>query len=93
MYSATGFVPVAEYISSPLAFIINNQILTRTFSKRGKIAQISLIPKANKPETPADYRPISVLPIPSKAWSSELLLKFNELIKFVKNSCYLNAPE
>ena len=35
-YNITIFLikPVAEYISSPLAFIINNQILTRTFSKK-----------------------------------------------------------
>ena len=58
--------PMAEYISSPLAFIINNTILTRTFSKRWKISRIWLTPKFNKPETPADYRPISLLPILSK---------------------------
>ena len=42
---------VAECISSPLAFIINNQILTRTFSKKWKISRICPIPIVNKPET------------------------------------------
>ena len=47
--------PVAEYISLPLPFIINNQTLTRTFSKKWKISRTCPIPKVNKPETPADY--------------------------------------
>ena len=42
---------VAECISSPLAFVINNQILTRTFSKKWKISRICPIPIVNKPET------------------------------------------
>ena len=56
--------------TSTLAFIINNQILTRTFSKKWTIAQICPIPKVGKSETPADYRPISVLPILSKIYES-----------------------
>ena len=60
--------PVVEYISSPLAFIINNQILTRMFSKKWEISRICPIPKVNKAEIPADYRRISVLPILPKVY-------------------------
>ena len=58
--------PVAQYISSPLAFI--NQILTQTFSKKWKISRICPISKVNKPETPADYRLITISPILTKAY-------------------------
>ena len=65
--------PVAEYISSPRAFIINNQILTRSFPKKWKISRICPIPKVNKPETPVDYRPISILAILSKVYEKVIL--------------------
>ena len=70
--------PVAEYISSPLAFIINNQILTRTFSKKWKIFRLCPIPKVNELETTADYRPISVLPILSKVYERVILHQENK---------------
>ena len=59
--------PISEYISSPLAFVINNQILlARKFSKKWKANGICQISKVNKPETTADFRPISVLAVLSK---------------------------
>ena len=64
--------PVAEYHSSPLTFIINNQILTRTFSKNWKVSRICSVPKVNKPEKPADYRP-SVLFMLSKVYERIIL--------------------
>ena len=64
---------VAEYISSPVGFIINNQILTRTFTKKWKISRICPIPQVNKPETAANYRPISILPILSKVYEKVIL--------------------
>ena len=57
----------AEYISSPVAFIINNQVLTRTFSKMWKISRVSPIPRVNETETPADYRPIFFYPYCQKS--------------------------
>ena len=59
---------VAEYILSLPAFIINNQILTWMFSKTWNISSVCSIPKVNKPETPADYGPNSVLPILAKVY-------------------------
>ena len=60
--------PVAGYISSPLVLIMRNQILPPRFSKNYKMSQICPIPKVNKPEVPADYRPISVLIILSNVY-------------------------
>ena len=65
--------PVAEYISSTRAFIIINQVLTRTFFKKQKISRICPIPRVNKPERLTDYRPISILPILSKVYEKVLL--------------------
>ena len=65
--------PEVKYTSSTLAFIINNQILTQTFSKKWKISWICPISKVNKPKRAVDYRLISVLPILSKGYERVIL--------------------
>ena len=58
--------PKAEYIASPLTFVINNLIEESKFPDQWKIARISPIPTVNNPTELKDYRTISILPIPSK---------------------------
>ena len=60
--------PIAEYIVSPLTFIINNLIEESKFPDQWKIARISPIPKVTNPTELKDYRPISILPILSKVY-------------------------
>ena len=60
--------PIAEYIASPLTFIINNLIEESKFPDQWKIARISPIPKVTNPTELKDYRPISILPILSKVY-------------------------
>ena len=73
--------PVAEYIASPLTFIINNCIKTNTFPKQWKIAHISPIPKVKVPITTSDYRPISILPVLSKIFEKVVLHQVNSFIE------------
>ena len=47
--------PVAEYLESPLTFIINNFIVTSTFPGIWKIPHISPIPKIVNPSQLTDY--------------------------------------
>ena len=75
--------PVAEYVSCPPAFIINNQILTRTFSKKWKISPICPFLTVNKSETPVDYRPMSLLPILSKFYEKIILQQMTLYIEKV----------
>jgi len=73
--------PIAEYIASPLTFIINNYIKESKFPSEWKIARISPIPKIDKPIELKDYRPISILPILSKVYE-KLVLK--QLTKYIE---------
>ena len=65
--------PIAEYIASPLSFIINNLIEESKFPDQCKIPRISPIPKVNNPTELKDYRPISILPILSKVYEKQVL--------------------
>ena len=73
--------PVAEYLESPLTFIINNFIVTSTFPGIWKIARISPIPKILNPSQLKDYRPISILPILSKIYEKLVLQQMTEFIE------------
>ena len=73
--------PVAEYLESPLTFIINNFIVTSTFPGIWKIARISPIPKIVNPSQLKDYRPISILPILSKIYEKLVLQQMTEFIE------------
>ena len=65
--------PIAEYIDSPLTFIINNLIEESKFPDQWKIARISPIPKVTNPTELKDYLPISILPILSKVYEKQVL--------------------
>ena len=73
--------PIAEYIASPLTFIINNLIEESKFPDQWKIAHISPIPKVNNPTQLKDYRPISILPILSKAFEKQVLHQITDFIE------------
>ena len=73
--------PIAEYIASPLTFIINNLIEESKFPDQWKIARISPIPKVNNPTELKDYRPISILPILSKVYEKQVLHQITDFIE------------
>ena len=54
------------YISSVIAHIFNNCFKNGVFPSAFKFADIVPIPKVSKPSSPADFRPISILPVLSK---------------------------
>ena len=72
--------PVAEYLESPLTFIINNFIVTSTFPGIWKIARISPIPKFVNPSYLKNYRPISILLILCKICGKLVLQRMTEFI-------------
>ena len=71
--------PVAEYLESPLTFIINNFVVTPAFPGIWKIARISLILKVVNPSQLKHYRQISIQPILCKIYE---ILK--QMIKFIE---------
>ena len=77
--------PVAEYLESPLTFIINNFVVTPAFPGIWKTARISLIQKVVNPSQLKDYRPISILPILCKIYEKLVLKQMIECIE----KCYI----
>ena len=73
--------PIAEYIASPLTFIINNLIEESKFPDQWKIACISPTPKVTNPTELKDYRPISILPILSKVYEKQVLHQITDFIE------------
>ena len=73
--------PIAEYIDSPLTFIINNLIEESKFPDQWKIARISPIPKVTNPTELKDYLPISILPILSKVYEKQVLHQITDFIE------------
>ena len=73
--------PVAEYLESPLTFIINNFIVTSTFAGICKIACISPIPKIVNPCQLKNYQPTSILSILSKIYEKLVLQQMIEFIE------------
>ena len=73
--------PIAEYIASPLTFIINNLIGESKFPDQWKIARTIPVPKVNNPAEPKDYRPISILPILSKVHEKQVLHQITDFIE------------
>ena len=73
--------PVAEYLGLPLTFIINDFIVTSTFSGIWKIPHIRPIPKIVNPCQLKDYRPISILPKLSKIYERLVLQEMTEFIE------------
>ena len=73
--------PIAEYIASPLTFIINNLIEESKFPDQWKIARISPIPKVTNPAELKDYGQISILPILSKLYEKQVLHQATDFIE------------
>jgi len=69
-------------LASPLTNIINNCIDNLVFPDQWKVARICPIPKTDYPQTTADYRPISVLPVLSKVYEKVIL---QQMTKFIEN--------
>ena len=73
--------PIAEYIASPLTFIINNLIEESKFSDQWKIARISPIPKVTNATELKDYCPISILLILSEVYEKQVLHQITDFIE------------
>ena len=73
--------PVAEYIASPLTFIINNLIEESKFPDQWKIAHISPIPEVTKPTELKDYRPILIFRIQSNIYEKQVLHQVTDFIE------------
>ena len=73
--------PIAEYIASPLTFIINNLIEESKFPDQWKIARISPIPKVTDPTELKDYRPILILLILSEVYEKQVLHQITDFIE------------
>ena len=65
---------VGDFLTGPLAHIINVCSSNSQFPRIWKTARISPDPKVDNPKQNADYRPVSILPVLSKV-SERLVLK------------------
>jgi len=72
---------VKDSLASPLTNIINICIDNLVFPDQWKVARICPIPKTDHPQTTADYRPISVLPVLSKVYENVILQQMNRFIE------------
>ena len=52
---------IFPFISAPLTHILNHSFTTSCFPNDWKIAEVLPIPKITRPQSPSDFRPISVL--------------------------------
>ena len=73
--------PIAEYIASPLTFIINNLIEELKCPDQWQIARISPIPKVTNLIELKDYHPISILLILSKVYQKQVLHQITDFIQ------------
>src|SRR6218665_619441 len=53
----------APVLAGPLAHLVNLSLNTATVPKQWKTAVIRPVPKVSQPKVPADYRPISIVPV------------------------------
>ena len=75
--------PIAQFIASPLTYIINMGIEEKIFHDDWKIGKITPIPKSENAERPDHYRPVTVLPILSKIYE-RLLAK--QICKYIEEN-------
>ena len=61
--------------------IINHCIATSTVPSEWKTSRICPVPKVKNPQTLSEYRPISILPILSKAFERVLLRQLTDIIE------------
>ena len=71
----------AEFLESPLTFIINNFTVTSAFPYIWKTVWISPILKTVNTSRIKDYRPILILPILSKIYEKSALQQMTEFIE------------
>ena len=87
--SAKLLVNAAEYIAGPLCHIFNLSFVNCKFPDALKVAKVVPIFKKGAKENPANYRPISVLPLISKilekAVNNRLVNYFNKHDLFYKH--------
>ncbi|CAB3988515.1 Hypothetical predicted protein [Paramuricea clavata] len=77
----------ADYIASPLTYIINGFIATHSFPDVWKTACVSPIPKVASPTELDHYRPISILPALTKVYERLIL---NQIVKYIDQHNVLN---
>ena len=66
----------ADYIYNHLTYIINHSLLHSVVPTQWKLAQIHPIAKIKEPQTPSDFRPISITPIISRITEKLLIKKY-----------------
>lgn len=59
--------PILDIIIKPICSIFNRSINTSTFPSEWKLSHVLPLPKKSNPVSASDYRPISILPVLSKA--------------------------
>ena len=74
---------VPENIALPLTYIINECIRLSVFPTEWKCARVSVIPKIDNPTTGDDYRPMSILPVLSKAFERLIM---EQLCNFIETN-------
>ena len=77
----------ADYIASPLTYIINGFIANHSFPDVWKTARVSPIPNVASPTELDHYRPIAILPALSKVY--ERLIP-NQIVKYIDQHNVLN---
>jgi len=84
----TKFLKIsASRLSSWLSEFLNKCMAKDEFPNLLKIAQIAPIPKINSPNSPYNYRPISILSTLSKVFEKVI---HSRLYSFVTNNCILS---
>ena len=78
-------VDAKEFVSEPLAFIMNLSFSTGIFPDKLKMARVVPIFKKGDKSIPGNYRPISILPIISKLFDK---LVNNRIVNFWKGTKY-----
>ena len=83
------FVNAKDYISEPLAHILNLSFSTGIFPDKLKVARVVPVFKKGNKAIPGNYRPISILPIISKVFEK---LVNTRLLNFLKKrtTYYIN---
>ena len=72
---------ILPYILSPITHIINHCITTSTFPQLWKMGSITPVAKKANAATPADFRPIAILPCLSKVFEMSLAQQITKYIE------------
>ena len=77
-----------KVLSVELTHIINESLKTSVFPDAWAIGEITPIPKEGDPMDPGNWRPITILPLPSKLLEKAV---HYQIISYLDNSDYLSA--